>query len=128
VSLAKSRPAKRQRKPTQPFEQGVNPAPLTPPPTARRPVRSMEPSQRSRTRTPIRSPLCESEASQLATDAQAAAILGEDDDEEEELAAAADDEEDEQIRWTLEAATAVEPGVVAAERSITEELEELVKL
>ncbi|KAF3034423.1 hypothetical protein E8E12_006489 [Didymella heteroderae] len=87
----------------------------------------MELSQRSRTRTPIRSPLCESEASQLATDAQAAAIVGEDDDEEEELAAAADDEEDEQIRWTLEAATAVEPGVAAAERSITEELDELVE-
>ncbi|KAF3027918.1 hypothetical protein E8E12_000484, partial [Didymella heteroderae] len=66
-------------------------------------------------------------ASQLATDAQAAAIVGEDDDEEEELAAAADDEEDEQIRWTLEAATAVEPGVAAAERSITEELDELVE-
>lgn len=123
VTPAKNRPAKRQRKPTQPFEQGVNPAPPTPPPTARRLLRSPEPSQR--TRTPIRSPLFEPEASQLATDAHAAAILGEDDDDEEELEAV-DDEEDEQVQRSLEAATAVEDGVTAAERSITEELQELV--
>jgi hypothetical protein len=112
VSLAKSRPAKRQRKPTQPFQKGVNSAPLTLPPTARHPVRSPEPPKRGRTRTPIRSPLFEPEASQLATDAQAAAILREnDDDDEEELAAAADDEGDKKVRWTLEAATAIEPVV-----------------
>jgi hypothetical protein len=38
---------------------------------------------------------------------------------------AVDDEEDEQVQWSLEAATAVEGGVTA-ERSITEELQELV--
>lgn len=127
VFLAKSRSAKRQQKPTQLFKQGVNPAPLTPLLTARRPVRSLEPSQRSRTRTPIRSPLFEPEASQLATDAQAAAILREDDNKEEELADNEQDKQDKQVQWTLEAATAVEPSVATAERSITEELEELIK-
>ncbi|KAF1363299.1 hypothetical protein EJ07DRAFT_174010 [Lizonia empirigonia] len=133
VTPAKSRPPKRARKTTQPFEQGVNPAPPTPPPTASRPVRSPEPSQRSR--TPIRSPLFEPEASQLATDAQAAAILGEDDNEVEELEPV--DDEDQQVQWALEAATAVEEpagnsrsvaAVAAApSRGITEELEELIE-
>lgn len=99
------RSTKRQRRAPKPFDQGVDPAPLTPPPTARRCERSLEPSQRSR--TPIQSPLFEPEASQLATDAQAAAILGEDDDEEEEELGPVE-EEDQQVQWALDAATAVE--------------------
>lgn len=88
----------------------------------------MELLQRSYTRTLIQSPLCKSKASQLATNAQAAAILREDNNKEEELTAAADNKEDKQIQQTLEAATAVEPGIIAAKQSIIEELEELIKL
>ena len=84
-----------------------------------------------RSRTPIRNPLFEPEASQLTTDTQAAAILGEDDDEEEELEAAED--EDQQVQWALDSATAVEElagdshGVAAAEQSVTEGLEVLIE-
>ena len=87
-----SKSAKRQRKAPQVFEQGVNPAPPTPPPTAPRPQRSREPARQRYRDTP--SPLFEPpEASQLVTDAHAADILGEDEDEELEVNATADDEE-----------------------------------
>lgn len=99
-----SKRAKRQRKAPQIFERGVNPAPPTPPSTVRRLQRSPDPtSQRSRD-TP--SPLFEPEASQLATDAHAAEILGEDDDEMpvEETP----DDEDAVVEFALQAASAVE--------------------
>ena len=87
-----SQPTKRQRKAPQIFEQGVNPVPLSPPPTALRPQRSREPTRQRDRQTP--SPLFEpAQASQLATDAHAADILGEDEDEEPEIDATADDNE-----------------------------------
>ncbi|KAF1361093.1 hypothetical protein EJ07DRAFT_154450 [Lizonia empirigonia] len=123
----------------------VTPAKSRPPKRARRPhshsskvsILLLQLLHRRRVvrRTPIRSPLFEPEASQLATDAQAAAILGEDDNEVEELEPV--DDEDQQVQWALEAATAVEElagnsrsvaAVAAApSRGITEELEELIE-
>jgi hypothetical protein len=90
---------KRQRKPTQVFEQGVNPAPPSPPPTAKPAARSrnltlsqQRHSQR-RNRAPTQPPedspslLFEPEPSQLAIDAQTDDILGfgEDEDVSEEV-------------------------------------------
>ena len=97
-AASSGKPTKRQRKPTQPFEQGVNPAPLTPPSTVRplprtrivtahsdveirgRGAASSRPAEGSP------SPLFEPEQSQLAIQAQADNILGfaEDEDEVEE--------------------------------------------
>lgn len=94
MTLAKgkvSKPTKRQRK-AQIFEQGVNPAPPTPPPTVPRPQRSCEPARQCDHNTPSR--LFEPpKASQLATNVHAANILGEDEDEELEVDGTADDEE-----------------------------------
>jgi hypothetical protein len=104
ASSESSKPAKRQRRPSQIFEQGINPAPPTPPSTIRRPNRSRVPSwQRNRD---ILGPIFEPEApSQLATDT--ADIPGEDEDEEEAVDATADDE-DGPVEFALRAATAEE--------------------
>ncbi|KAF2628501.1 hypothetical protein BU25DRAFT_447962 [Macroventuria anomochaeta] len=87
-----SKPTKRHRKVPQLFEQGVNPAPPSLPPTAPRSQRSREPTHQRD--CDILSPLFEPpEASQLAVDAHAVDILGEDEDEVLEVNATADDEE-----------------------------------
>jgi hypothetical protein len=87
----------------------------------RRPWRSSEPSlRRSRNRDCDRnslSSLFEPEASQLASDAQAAAILGEDNDKEEVLDAGDDsdnEDEDPAVRYALDAAGAVDEVSAAA--------------
>jgi hypothetical protein len=99
-----SKPAKRQRKPSQIFEQGVNPAPPTPPLTIRRPDRSRVLSWQCN--RDILSPIFEPEApSQLATDT--ANILREDEDEDEAVDTTADDE-DGPVEFALRAATAEE--------------------
>ena len=96
----------RQRTATKPFEQCVNPASPTPPPTTRRPQRSPEPlSHRNRNAL---SPLFEPE-----TPSQHATISVEDEDEEKPVDATADDD-DGPVQYALEAATAEEE---PAERS-----------
>ena len=117
--------AGRQRRAPQIFEQGVNPAPPTPPFTIRRP--------------PQRDAHDRGTPSQLVTDAHAADILGEDKNEDESVDAAADDD-DEPVQNVLEVVTGAEdsPGVAAAaaaaasparstQRGVTEELEALVE-
>ncbi|KAF2633484.1 hypothetical protein BU25DRAFT_329187 [Macroventuria anomochaeta] len=96
TSSKPSRPAKCQRKPTQPFDQGVNPAPPTLPSTVWRPVRLPEPTLPHNQGTP--SP-------------PEALFVAEDEDVVEESAADAglddDNEVDEQVENALAAATAV---------------------
>ncbi|CAG5190059.1 uncharacterized protein ALTATR162_LOCUS12119 [Alternaria atra] len=103
ASSESSKPAKRQRKPSQIFEQGINPAPPTPPSTVRRLNRSRVPTPQRNHDIP--SPVFEPEApSQLTTDT--ADILGE--DEDEEVFDTTADDEDRPVEFALRAATAEE--------------------
>ena len=103
ASSESSKPAKHQRKPSQVFEQGINPAPPTPPSTVRR-------LNLSRVLTPQRnrdilSLVFEPEApSQLTTDT--AVILGEDEDEEVFNTTA--DNKDRPVEFALRTATTKE--------------------
>ncbi|OSS43245.1 hypothetical protein B5807_12114 [Epicoccum nigrum] len=97
ASSETSRPAKRQRRPTQKFDQGVNRAPPTPPSTVRRLVRLREPTPPHNQGTP--------------SPREATPPLAEDEDVEEQAADAGlddDNEIDEQVEDALAAATAVE--------------------
>ncbi|CAG5179630.1 uncharacterized protein ALTATR162_LOCUS9382 [Alternaria atra] len=103
ASSESSKPAKRQRKLSQIFEQGINPAPPTPPSTVRRLNRSRVPTPQRNHDIP--SPVFEPEApSQLTTDT--ADILGE--DEDEEVFDTTADDEDRPVEFALRAATAKE--------------------
>ena len=110
ASSETSRPTKRQRKATRPFEQGVNPpAPPTPPSTVRRRQHSQNPSQLRDRNTP--SPLFEPET--IATASRVASIPAEDEDDEEEFANDAADDDDEPVQNMLDAVRAVEEPAAA---------------
>ncbi|KAI8933944.1 hypothetical protein NX059_009637 [Plenodomus lindquistii] len=113
ASSEPSKSSKRQRTAPRRFEQGVDPALLTPLSTARRTERSLEPLPQRSCDTPI--PLFEPK-----TPSQRADILAEDEDEEEPVDATADDD-DGPVQYALKAAGAVEepaaegsPGAVVA--------------
>ena len=118
------RSEKRLRKSTRPFEQGVNPPaaqPHTPPPTTRRPAPAPAPTP-SRQPTPpchqdTLSPLFVPDASQLATDAQAAEIQGEYEDEED----TGEGEEVEEQPTTAATPTAVPIAAQVESNSLDEE-------
>ncbi|KAF1934929.1 hypothetical protein EJ02DRAFT_460815 [Clathrospora elynae] len=131
--------AKRQQTATRVFEQGVNPASPTPPSTVQRLQHSQDrTAQQDAHNCGIASPIFEPEASQLATNAQAADILREDNNEEELVEATADGGEESSGGVSEQAATAAGAslGVGAAtaastawsmqQRSVTEELDALI--
>ncbi|KAF2622922.1 hypothetical protein BU25DRAFT_414916 [Macroventuria anomochaeta] len=105
VPLSSSEPvksAKRQRKATWPFNQGVNPAPPTLPPTVRRPICSQEPTLPHNQGTP--SPLFMAEDEDLVEDEAANAGLDDDNN---------NGEMDEQVENVLAASQAMEEPVTA---------------